>query len=105
MRKTRSSVSIGVMTAPLLSVGYTGGGYAGDVGAPPEPVCLPLDPNFGKTSGEDYGRMHGAEFMTNFFASNSLNQDVPCAVCRDNKASSVIMIPGKNRCYKGWNME
>ncbi|XP_071138734.1 uncharacterized protein [Mytilus edulis] len=85
--------------------GYTGGGRYSDAGAPPEPVCLPLDPDFNKTNGGDYGRMYGAEFATNFFASNSMNQDIPCAVCRVKQASSVIMIPGKSRCYIGWNME
>lgn len=49
--------------------------------------------------------MRGAEFFTNFFGSGSNNQDVPCAVCRVKQASSVIMIPGKNRCHIGWNME
>ncbi|VDI84327.1 Hypothetical predicted protein [Mytilus galloprovincialis] len=89
----------------LVYSGYTGGGYYGDTGAAPESVCLPLDPDFNKTSGTDNGRMHGAEFDSNFFASNSVYQDVPCAVCRVKQASSVIMIPGKNRCYTGWNME
>lgn len=89
----------------LVYSGYAGGGYAGDAGAASEKVCLPLDPNFNKTSGSDYGRMHGAEFQTNFFNSNSGGQDVPCVVCRVKQASSVIMIPGKNRCYTGWNME
>lgn len=68
-------------------------------------MCLPLDPDFSKTSGTAYARMHGAEFKSNFFYSNSGGQDLPCAVCRVRQASSVIMIPGKNRCYTGWNME
>lgn len=40
-----------------------------------------------------------------FFIGNGVSQDVPCAVCRVIDASSVIMIPGKNKCYNGWNME
>ncbi|VDH92050.1 Hypothetical predicted protein [Mytilus galloprovincialis] len=87
------------------SNGNTGGGFAGDTGAAPEAVCLPLDPDFSKISGAAYARMHGAEFKSNFFSSNSAGQDLPCAVCRVKKASSIIMIPGKNRCYTGWNME
>ncbi|VDH92049.1 Hypothetical predicted protein [Mytilus galloprovincialis] len=91
----------------LLQNGYTGGGSYNDYGATPEPVCLPLDPDFNKTSGGggDYAIIHGAEFDSNFFASNSAHQDIPCAVCRVKQASSVIMIPGKNRCYTGWNLE
>ncbi|XP_071138737.1 uncharacterized protein [Mytilus edulis] len=86
-------------------MGYTGGGFAGDTGTAPEAVCLPLDPDFSKTSGNAYALIHGAEFMNNFFNSNSGGQNLPCAVCRVKQASSIIMIPGKNRCYTGWNME
>ncbi|CAG2212831.1 unnamed protein product [Mytilus edulis] len=91
----------------LVYSGYTGGGSYNDYGAAPEPVCLPLDPDFNKTSGGggDYAIIHGAEFDSNFFASNSAHQDIPCAVCRVKQASSVIMIPGKNMCYTGWNLE
>ncbi|CAC5420844.1 unnamed protein product [Mytilus coruscus] len=74
-------------------------------GSAAEPVCLPKDPDFVKTSGRGYGHMYGAEFDGNYFASNSANQDVPFAVCRVKQASSVIMIPGKNWCVTGWNME
>ncbi|XP_076081724.1 uncharacterized protein LOC143052554 [Mytilus galloprovincialis] len=91
----------------LVYSGYTGGGSYNDYGAAPEPVCLPFDPDFNKTSGGggDYASIHGAEFDSNFFASNSAHQDIPCAVCRVKQASSVIMIPGKNMCYTGWNLE
>ena len=60
---------------------------------------------FGKTAGYDHGRMYGAEFDSNFWASNSLKEDVPCAVCRNPHTVSTIMIPGKNVCYSGWNLE
>ncbi|XP_063438520.1 short-chain collagen C4-like [Mytilus trossulus] len=91
----------------LVYSGYVGGGNHDEKGSAVEPVCLPKDPDFVKTSGGfEYSRMYGAEFNSNnFFASNSQYQDVPCAVCRVRQASSIIMIPGKNRCYTGWNME
>ncbi|CAC5420841.1 unnamed protein product [Mytilus coruscus] len=89
----------------LVYSGYIGGGRFNEPGSAPEPVCLLLDPDFVKTSGSDFGRMYGAEFNTDLFGSNSDDQDLPCAVCRVMRASSVIMIPGKNRCYTGWNME
>ncbi|CAG2233934.1 unnamed protein product [Mytilus edulis] len=38
--------------------------------------------------------------VTTFF-----DKDVPCAVCRVIHSTSVIMIPGKASCHKGWNME
>ena len=37
--------------------GFTGGSYYHDTGASTEPVCLPPDPEFGRASGGDYGRM------------------------------------------------
>lgn len=49
--------------------------------------------------------MYGGEYHSNFFASDSYDEDVPCALCRATSASSVIMIPGKNTCYSGWKLE
>ncbi|VDI36230.1 Hypothetical predicted protein [Mytilus galloprovincialis] len=49
--------------------------------------------------------MYGAEFTSNFFASDSNAEDVPCALCRTDRATSVIMIPGKNTCNSGWKEE
>jgi hypothetical protein len=86
-------------------IGFAAGGFHSEDGASAKPVCLPPDPDFGKTSGPDYGRIYGAEFDDNFFAPDSNAEDVPCAVCRTIHASSVIMIPGKNKCYPGWQME
>ena len=76
-------------------------------GAVAEYVCLPPDPDFGKTSALDSGRMYGAEYQgsTNEWGSNSINEDVPCAVCRIAMATTSIMIPGKNICYSGWTRE
>ncbi|CAG2246629.1 unnamed protein product [Mytilus edulis] len=85
---------------------FAGGGYYGESGSAAEYVCLPPDPNYVKTSGgADNGHMYGAEFNSNFFASNANGEDVPCALCRTNQATSVIMIPGKNTCYSGWKLE
>jgi hypothetical protein len=46
--------------------GFAGGGWYDDTGASAEPVCLPPDPEFGRTSAADLGRMYGAEFDENF---------------------------------------
>lgn len=48
--------------------------------------------------------MYGSEYYTNFFASNSDAEDVPCVLCRTIHATSVIMIPGKNTCYSDWKV-
>ncbi|VDI29571.1 Hypothetical predicted protein [Mytilus galloprovincialis] len=89
----------------LVYSGYAGGGHYTEKGAAVEYVCLPPDPNYVKTSGADNGRMYGAEFYTNFYASDSAGEDVPCALCRTNHANTAIMIPGKNTCYSGWKVE
>ncbi|CAC5406470.1 unnamed protein product [Mytilus coruscus] len=89
----------------LVYSGFAGGGHYGDTGSAAEYVCLPPDPNYLKTSGGDNGRMLGAEFTSNFFASNSYAEDVPCALCRIDRATSLIMIPGKNTCNNGWKEE
>ncbi|XP_076070769.1 uncharacterized protein LOC143042370 [Mytilus galloprovincialis] len=89
----------------LIYSGFAGGSHYTDTGAAAEYVCLPPDPNYVKTSGNDAGRMYGGEFNNNFFAPNAQDEDVPCALCRTTQATSVIMIPGKNTCYNGWKIE
>ncbi|VDI51361.1 Hypothetical predicted protein [Mytilus galloprovincialis] len=70
------------------------------------PVCVPHDPDLGQVSHESYfGEVYGMEYETNDFGSNLREKDVPCAVCRVNHASTVLMIPGKSHCYSGWKTE
>lgn len=45
------------------------------------------------------------EYNDAVFGNNLYDKDVPCAVCRATHTTSIIMIPGKSRCLKGWNME
>ncbi|CAG2238177.1 unnamed protein product [Mytilus edulis] len=40
-----------------------------------------------------------------YFIPNADGHDVPCAVCRRKRVSTVLMIPGKDTCYQGWNIE
>ena len=95
-----------IQVAYMNFTGFAGGGHYNEQGNAAEYVCLPPDPNFVKTKGPDHGRMYGAEYdSNNFFASHSHDEDVPCVLCRSLRASSVIMIPGKNKCYSGWKME
>ncbi|CAG2227710.1 unnamed protein product [Mytilus edulis] len=67
-------------------------------------VCLSASgSDFQKTSGYDGGHMYGAEYESTFFGKG--DEDVPCAVCRKTGSTSILMIPGKNKCYNGWNIE
>ncbi|XP_071128141.1 uncharacterized protein [Mytilus edulis] len=83
--------------------GYAGGGMHDQPGSAAEHVCLPPDPDFQRTSGYDGGRMYGAEYEGSFFGTQ--DEDVPCAVCRKTRSTSILMIPGKNKCYNGWKIE
>ncbi|CAC5406421.1 unnamed protein product [Mytilus coruscus] len=90
---------------PMTCVASRWCGYYGESGSAAEYVSLPPDPNYIKTSGSEVGHMYGGEFDNNFFATNSDNEDVPCALCRTTQHTSVIMIPGKKTCYCGWKIE
>lgn len=47
--------------------------------------------------------MYGAEYEGDVFGT--VNEDVPCSVCRKKTSTAILMIPGKNKCYNGWNIE
>ncbi len=52
--------------------------------------------------------IHGVEYENSNFIFNSKpvqDHDPPCAVCRVTSRSTQIMIPGRNQCYAGWNLE
>ena len=84
--------------------GFAGGGSHDQPGSASDYVCLSPDPIFIKTSALECGRMYGAEYESNFWAANSQDEDVPCALCRTTHATTV-MIPGTNVCNNGWNRQ
>jgi hypothetical protein len=100
----------GINIIIIIIKGYAGGGIYDKVGAAAEYVCLPHDPNlFTSVASTNTwpGKTHiyGAEYEDNVFGSNVLQNDVPCAVCHTTYTSSVLMIPDKNQCIKGWKFE
>ena len=82
-----------------------GGGLSTNGGSPADPICLPTDPNFLKTSGGGNAFVYGTEFENDFFGPHSEDEDVPCAVCEVAPGSTSIMILGKTMCYNGWKVE
>ncbi|XP_063411600.1 uncharacterized protein LOC134694517 [Mytilus trossulus] len=90
----------------LVYTGVAGGGLYTETGAAANYVCLPNDPDFiqGDTTGGG-ATLYGSEYETNYFGHNLDDNDVPCAVCRAVTKSSVVMIPGKTKCYGDWNRE
>jgi hypothetical protein len=47
--------------------------------------------------------MYGGEYQA--YNDAVFEQDAPCSVCLNKNAHSSIMIPGRNACYNGWNLE
>ncbi|KAK3084212.1 hypothetical protein FSP39_010144 [Pinctada imbricata] len=72
---------------------------------------MPTDPEWGlHTDGSegDKAYLYGAEyeFYSVKDSRKSLeDHDVPCAVCKVNKRSSIMMLPARKNCYGGWNKE
>ena len=64
-------------------------------------LCLPHNPENGQSYSYDNNLLYGSEYEINSYSkpsglSSSLsNKEVPCAVCRRRRVSSIIMIPGK----------
>ncbi|XP_056006670.1 short-chain collagen C4-like [Ostrea edulis] len=97
--------------AELVLSGFTGGSHYHQRGAAVEPLCLPLDPEWGQykdgTDG-DKAYVYGAEYETEYGLGNMrrLHQhDVPCAVCLIHNKSVLRVFPARKTCYKGWKLE
>ncbi|XP_067931231.1 short-chain collagen C4-like [Watersipora subatra] len=76
--------------------------------------CLPQQPEFNKgitpfSDGTWVGSfLSGVEYQTytyGVFPNSVVNQDAPCARCYTTGRPSVMVVPGKRNCYKGWTKE
>ena len=98
----------------LVYSGYAAGSDYQDSGAAANYICLSPDPLWGYYNDADNARakVMGVEYeldgaipdMMAFFHKNIHEEDAPCSVCRSPRPT-VIMIPGRNQCYKGWTLE
>ncbi|XP_063446598.1 short-chain collagen C4-like [Mytilus trossulus] len=68
-------------------------------------LCLPNNPELSDKAGSGDSFIFGTEFEGNLFASDSDDEDVPCALCRSSNTASSVMIPGRKTCYAGWKKE
>ncbi|XP_062574459.1 short-chain collagen C4-like, partial [Saccostrea cucullata] len=99
----------------LVYKGFTGSSYYTHTGGSVNYICLPYDPLWGKYNDvikNDNQNLHGVEYAANSiningtpFDSKLRGHGVPCAVCRSTKRSSVLRIPGRNKCFKDWHLE
>lgn len=53
---------------------------------------------------EFYSHSSVAHDLQEFFGSDIYNSEAPCAVCRSERSTS-LMIPGRKDCYTGWTKE
>ncbi|XP_063399667.1 short-chain collagen C4-like [Mytilus trossulus] len=95
----------------IVYTGQVGGNYFTNKGGGVNYLCLPNDPENGEPIKGDNDQLFGAEYqIASSFRPSGMKGDmtqkeVPCAVCFQRKRSTVLMIPGRKTCYKGWTFE
>ncbi|KAJ8310863.1 hypothetical protein KUTeg_012728 [Tegillarca granosa] len=100
-------------TAELVYEGIVGGGWYASEGSASNPLCLVREPKWNRYDDavSNAAWIFGTEYRlpldqfrlenpTKFQAAN-----MPCSVCRTASRSTVIMVPGRNDCFKGWTLE
>ena len=83
--------------------GYVGGGMYDQYGSAADYMCLTQETILGTHKPCTYSFMYGGEYQA--YNDAVFEQDAPCSVCLNKNAHSSIMIPGRNACYNGWNLE
>ncbi|XP_063399652.1 uncharacterized protein LOC134684295 [Mytilus trossulus] len=86
----------------LVYTGQAGGNRYNHGGGGVNYLCLPNDPENGEHQTYANSQLFGAEyeiFGRNPRGMSSMlgNREVPCAVCRRKRRSSVITLPGKHQ--------
>ncbi|XP_052064297.1 short-chain collagen C4-like isoform X4 [Mytilus californianus] len=82
---------------------YKGGGVTN--------LSLPNDPENGEPLSGTNDQIVGGQYeltspnRPSGMKSTLTDNEVPCAVCYQRKRSTVLMIPGRKTCYKGWTFE
>ena len=101
----------------LVYSGYAAGSLYSNTGGAANHLCLSPDPIWDHyTDAVDaLSKIYGVEYEftanaadknrhTAFFGKRLQDQDAPCSVCQSSR-TKVLMIPGRNACYKGWTLE
>ncbi|CAC5404802.1 unnamed protein product [Mytilus coruscus] len=95
----------------IVYAGQAGGNQYTHKGGGSNYLCLPSDPENGKPYSYANDGLYGAEYELHShikptgLPASLAEKEVPCAVCRRKGKVSVLMIPGKKTCYKGWQSE
>ncbi|WAR02856.1 hypothetical protein MAR_009414 [Mya arenaria] len=69
-------------------------------------LCLPRDPVLDDIQGGSRSYIYGAEYETKggTLWREMQDEEVPCVVCITPN-TNVVMVPAKNVCHPGWNLE
>ena len=95
--------------------GFAGGSHFETPGGAASMLCLPPDPDWdGGKYDDTFNLLNGLIFGTEYqdtegrsdglFGESHYQEDAPCVVCLARR-QSVLMIPGKSKCYDGWTFE
>ena len=91
-----------------ISTGITGGDAYDNIGGGVNTLCLPHNPDAAPhdfpTSVDAVSYVYGSEYQFKY-QNIAQDDDVPCAVCNVDTATSLLMIPAKSTCPTGWNMQ
>ena len=73
-------------------------------------LCMPFNPQYVSGIGNGGGAyIYGSEYQSvnniNYGKRNIQDRNIPCAVCRVQTRSTVIMVPARNTCPSGWTRE
>lgn len=66
---------------------------------------MPQSPIHSTKTGNYGNHIWGVEYEDNVWKDHSFNEDAPCAVCESTGSTSVLMIPGRDECFPGWNKQ
>ena len=94
--------------AQLVYARRAGGTFYQRTGGGAEKLCLPNDPDYlpGTTGVSVTTNIYGAEYeFSGGPIRNSLNHNVPCAVCYVPTRVTAIMVPTKSLCPPSWTRE
>ncbi|XP_052066715.1 uncharacterized protein LOC127706249 [Mytilus californianus] len=97
--------------AVIVYTGQVGGNAYNNKGGGVNYLCLPNDPENGQHQSYVNDQLYGAEYQLDSskkpagWSESMADKEVPCAVCFQKQRSTVIMIPGRKTCYKGWTSE
>ncbi|XP_052066717.1 short-chain collagen C4-like [Mytilus californianus] len=95
----------------IVYSGQVGGNQYSYKGGGVNYLCLPNDPENGQHQPYSNDQVHGGEYelgssmKPSGWSESMHNKEVPCSVCYQKRRSAVMMIPGRQTCYKGWNSE